>query len=218
MSVGAVRGALRGVYESLKIVGAHLLEVSGFRSPSREDFRVELAGLGLLGRRFGPVEYASALEEALGVRISLEEFPDVSFALAGRELLEEGTLAEVFYGEATREALVLVRESLKMRPWPAYELAVYHELSHLAAGHPVKVRAEARGGRRRLRALPVAVARSGPRSGEAAEGRRGRGGEKVLAELARRVYEPEAKRRARWLVLAGSYPEVFEGIGADRLT
>ncbi len=220
------KGMICGAAASWRVVWAHLREVAGFGTPTKEDFGLELARLGLLGRRFGPGEYAAALGTALGVRISVEDFPDASLALAGRELLEEGTLAEVFYDEAGREALVLVRESLKMRPWPAYDLAVYHELSHLAARHPVRVKAgeeeAARGGRRAR--LDWAAARSLAVDGsQRARGVVGRGpcGEargELVRELRERVFEPEAARRARWLVVAGVYPDVFENaLGVDRL-
>lgn len=42
---------------------------------TEEELRSELADLGLLGRAFGPEEYRRALEERLGVEISIEEIP-----------------------------------------------------------------------------------------------------------------------------------------------
>lgn len=196
----------------LRIVGAHLKEIGGFGGPSMEDFRLELARLELLGRSFGPLDYARALEEHLGIRIVVEDFPDYRFALARREVLREGTLAEVFYAEERGEALVLVRESLRMRPWPAYELTLYHELSHLGARHPMRLK----GGNDTGRVSDDL----GVLAGAARVVRRhtvDHGSSEDHEELRERVYEPEAKRRARWLVLAGEYPDFFESEGVNRL-
>lgn len=201
-----------GQTSALRSVGTHLKEIAGFGGPSIESFRVELARLGLLGRAFGPSDYARALEQQLRVRIVVEEFPDSRLALARRSVLKEGTLAEVFYEEERGEALILVRESLRYRPWPAYDLALYHELSHLAACHPTKLQDRAERGRgiKMLRVLPF-VSRFAYRASAA------RRSVIDLEELREKVYEPEAKRRARWLVLAGTYPEFFEREGANRL-
>ena len=196
----------------LRIVGTHLKEIAGFGSPSLEGFRLELARLELLGRSFGPLDYARALEEHLGIRIVVEDFPDTRLALARRGVLEEGTLAEVSYAEERGEALILVRESLRMRPWPAYELALYHELSHLAARHPLRLKDGEEGSpiRKPARILARAARILRRRTDE-------RGRPRDDTGLRERVYEPEAKRRARWLVLAGEYPTFFEREGADRL-
>ena len=197
---------------TLRIVGAHLKEVAGFGDPSLEDFRLELARLGLLGRSFGPLDYARTLEKHLGIRIVVEEFPDTRLALARRGVLEEGTLAEVFYAEERGEALILVRESLRMRPWPAYELVLYHELSHLTARHPVRLKYGDEIGRvRKAVGISARAARIVRRRAE------DRGNPRDDVELREKVYEPEAKRRARWLLLAGEYPDFFEREGADRL-
>lgn len=159
--------------EILQSVGDHLKEIGGFKDPSelaREDFRVELSRLNLLGSRFTVSEYLAALEEDLGVEISIEEVPDSGAEVWSADLVAGGNLAEVAYSEERGEATILVREGLRRAPWPAYELAVYHELSHLAAGHPARFK-----------------------QGES-----------------RDVFEQEADTRARWLVLAGAMPEVFE--------
>jgi hypothetical protein len=134
------------------------------------------------------------------------------------ELAAEGNLAEVVYDDPTGRALVLVRESLRYRPWPAYELSLFHELSHLAAGHPLRVkRARGNGTGSRFRALGAGrLARGEPSvlSGNEERGFEERGFE----ELKREVLEPEARKRAKWLVLAGTCPEAFEADKADRLT
>lgn len=179
---------------------SHLKETAGLRDPSEltlEDFRVELAGLGLLGKSFGPEEYP-ALEQSLGIEIWIEELPD--------RLAKEGDLAEVVVDEGLGKAFILVRESLRYRPWPAYELSIFHELSHLAAGHPLRVRrSEGNGTRRRFRVLRSRLAKRDPSSFGYAAG---------LQES----LETEARKRAKWLVLAGTCPGAFEADKADRLT
>lgn len=194
-----------------------LKEVGVMRDPSNvtlEDFRLELADLGLLGRPFGPEEYAAALEEYLGIEIGIEEIPDagggpMACELAG-QMAVEGILAEVVVDEETGDAVIFARESLRYQPWPAYELSIFHELSHLAAGHPLRVkRARERGVRNKFRALGSRLARrepSPPASGE------------ELEKLKQKVFEPEARKRAKWLVLAGTCPRAFEAEKANRLT
>lgn len=198
---------------ALRLLGKHLKEIAGFGGPSVDDFRLELAKLDLLGRAFGPLDYARALERHLGIRIAVEDFPDLRLAFARREAMREGTLAEVLYAEERGEALVLVRESLRMRPWPAYDLAIYHELSHLAARHPERMKDGDDLGRMTNGARFLAGASKCVRPATAGGGRR-----EDREELREKVYEPEAKRRARWLVLAGAYPDFFEKDGANRLS
>lgn len=194
--------------------GAHLKEILGlWRDPSEltlEDFRLELAGLGLLGRRFGPEEYRAALEKHLGIEIHVEGLPDAQEGALAEQLVEEGILAEVVISEESGDAIVLVRESLRGLPWPAYELSIFHELSHLAAGHPMRVkRVRENRVRNRFRTLGLRVARREPLVSL--------DGEKV-EELKREVLEPEARSRAKWLVLAGTAPRAFEAENANRLT
>lgn len=193
---------------------SHLKEVAGLRDPSEltlEDFRLELAELGLLGWAFGPEEYRAALEERLGIEISVEELPDAEGGALASQLAAEGNLAEVVVDEGPSKALVLVRESLCYQPWPAYELSIFHELSHLAAGHPLRtkraLRTGARGGR--VRGLGPQLTRRElvfPASSEES------------GKLVQEVFESEARRRAKWLVLAGTCPKAFEAEKADRIT
>jgi hypothetical protein len=206
----------RTLAAALASAWSHFKWVVGLRDPSElsvEDFRLELAELGLLGRAFGPEEYRAALEEYLGVEITVEELPDAEGGAVAGELAAEGNLAEVVYDDPTGRALVLVRESLRYRPWPAYELSVFHELSHLAAGHPLRVkRARGNGTGSRFRALGAGRLARGERSVLSGDEERGFEG------LKSDVLEPEARKRAKWLVLAGTCPEAFEADKADRLT
>lgn len=194
-------------------VWEHLKEVGGLRDPSKlsiEDFRLELAELGLLGKGFGPDEYRAALEEHLGIEIHVENLPDLEGGAFAGELAAGGILAEVIVEEESGNAVVLVWESLRDLPWPAFELAVFHELSHLAAGHPLRVKRRARGkGARMFRAMgPRLASREAPTVTDVAE----------LDELKGKVLEPEARKRAKWLVAAGTVPKAFEGEKANRLT
>lgn len=129
---------LSGICRSL---GSHLKEIGGFKGPlelTQGNLTAELARFNLLGSKFTVSEYLAALGEDLGVEIIIEEIPDFGSEAWSADLVAEGNLAEVAYSEERREAIILVRESLRRAPWPAYELAVYHELSHLAAGHPLR--------------------------------------------------------------------------------
>jgi hypothetical protein len=197
---------------SLRRIGFHLRELAGLGRPSLEDFQIELAKLGLLGRSFVPLDYARALSVEFGIGITIEAFPDVGIGLTKQDVLEAGTLAEVFYNEHLEEAVILVRESLRYRPWPAYDLKAYHELSHLAAGHPVSIRmGDELKRRHRLGHMPrnLRLASSPPVNPSEQDD---------IEELVREVYEPEARRRAKWLVFAGTVPDIFEQEGTNRVT
>ena len=101
----------------------------GFISP--EDFQEELAVLGLSGRSFGPEEYVAALSDFLGISISVHVIPDVDHPELARQLALSGRLGEVRYSDELRLAAILVPESL---PPLVFDLTVFHELGHLAAG------------------------------------------------------------------------------------
>ena len=183
---------------------SHLTELVDRKGPSLADFRAELATLGLLGVRFTPEAYAAALGNRLEIEITIAEYPDAQSTLMGSEAAREGNLAEIAYNADRNEAVVLVRESLKRYPWPSYELQVYHELSHLAAGHPLRVAKRGRASEI-FQSLGTRLARRVP-GGGAVEGG-------MLSSQ-----EEEASKRAKWLVLAGASPDVFAGDDTDRLT
>lgn len=195
-------------------VWSHLKEVMGLRDrsePTIEDFRLELAELGLLGRAFGPEAYRKALEKHLGMEILVEELPDTKGGALAGQLAGEGILAEVVVNEESGNAVVLVRESLRYRPWPAYELAIFHELSHLAAGHPLRMIWTPKNGE--TRSLFRSLGSPEPIRGEPAAPSDGAD----LEELKRNALEIEARKRAKWLVVAGTAPEAFEAETANRL-
>lgn len=180
-----------------------MVELIDRERPSLADFRAELAALDLRGSGFTPEDYAAALGNRLGIEIIIAEYPDARSPLIRGDAAREGNLAEVAYNADLNEAVVLVRESLKRYPWPAHELQVYHELSHLAAGHPLRVQKRGRAATV-LEGLGVRLAQRPPKGDLAEEYR--------LASQ-----EEEASKRAKWLVLAGASPDIFAG-DADRLT
>lgn len=104
-------------------------QVRGFVTP--EEFQEELIVLGLSGRKFGPEEYASALSAFLEISISVHVIRDAHHPELARRLALSGRLGEVRYSDDLRLAAVLVPESL---PPLVFDLTVFHELGHLAAG------------------------------------------------------------------------------------
>lgn len=201
---------MRGLGGAVRSVVCHLKEVGGFNGPldrTREDLRAELASLGLLGSRFSVEEYRAALEGRLGIKIEIEEIPDRGAAWS-EEFVAEGDIAEVLYSPVRREAIIVVRDSLREESWPTYELAVYHELSHLAAGHHLRL-LEAWVGAKDSTFERLALGFCGEKPEFEAEGNSIRS----IAE----AFEVEARNRAKWLVFAGMFARTFESEGADRV-
>ena len=96
-----------------------------------EHFQEELIVLGLSGRTFGPGDYGSALSDFLGISISVHVIPDLEHPELARQLALSGRLGEIRYSDKLRLATILVPESL---PPLIFDLTVFHELGHLAAG------------------------------------------------------------------------------------
>lgn len=102
---------------------------------SRARFRAELREFGLLGSRFGVDECRRAVEGALQISVDVEMMPDAGVEDWSEDLASSGDLAELCYSPAEGRAIVVFRESLLGAPWPAYELAIFHELAHLIGRH-----------------------------------------------------------------------------------
>lgn len=102
---------------------------------NRGQFRRELAELGLLGWSFDVEECRCAVERLLDVAVAVEMMPDSGLEEWSEDLSSNGNLAEVAYDPVERRALIVFRETLLEAPWPAYELALYHELGHLIGRH-----------------------------------------------------------------------------------
>jgi hypothetical protein len=97
-------------------------------------FLEELEILGLKSKFFGPSEYAHALAAYLGIQIAVEIVDDAEDPRSARGFIEAGHTACLWFDERSGTARIFVLGSL-----PPLEMtaAVYHELGHLAAGHPL---------------------------------------------------------------------------------
>ena len=148
---------------------------------SPEEFQAELAILGLSGREFGPREYAEILGEKLEMDITICVLADEHYPELTRKMARAGKVAELSYSEDLLGAVILVPSSL---PPIVRTLSVYHELGHVAAGHPVEVwEGDAKTGR--LEHVGRRLARRPPVED-------------------RRLCEQEADLRAVYSLLAGS--------------
>ncbi len=148
---------------------------------SPEEFQGELALLGLSGREFVPREYAEILGEKLGIEITICVLPDDHYPELTLKMARAGKVAELSYSEDLLSATILVPSSL---PSIVRTLSVYHELGHVAAGHPLEVW---EGGTRtnQLEGVPRRLARRPPVEDRA-------------------LCEQEADLRAVYSLLAGS--------------
>lgn len=97
-------------------------------------FQQELRVLGLYGRPFGWEEYRDRLAVHLGIEIRVVFVDEDQNAVLHMVLAQEGSPGLVKRDEETGDALVLVLASLDDL---ARTLVVFHELSHVAGGHPV---------------------------------------------------------------------------------
>lgn len=122
------------------------------------EFLEELEELGLKGRTFGPECYRRALERFLRLRIELLVVDDAGDSETRRAFIEKGHTAALWYRPERNLAQVFVLSSL-----PPLEMtaAVYHELSHLAAGHHMRIGAPL-AGRKLTRAHRRRLARRPP--------------------------------------------------------
>lgn len=99
------------------------------------EFLEELQTLGLKGERFGPELYRRALERHLGIRIEIVIVNDVDDPDSRRAFAEAGNTALLWYRPAVNLAQIFVLESLSPLEMSA---SIFHELSHLAAGHRLR--------------------------------------------------------------------------------
>jgi hypothetical protein len=136
-----------------------LQRVTGWGFPTFPAFLEELERLGLKGKCFGPSEYAHALAAYLGVQIRIEIVDDAEDPQSARGFAEAGHTACVWYDERSGVARIFVPGSL-----PPLEMtaAVYHELGHLAAGHPLECYGPDGTASGYKKALPRRLARRAP--------------------------------------------------------
>jgi hypothetical protein len=99
------------------------------------EFLEELQTLGLKGERFGPELYRRALEQHLGVRIEVVIIDDAEDPASRRAFAEAGNTALLWYRPAANLAQIFVLASLSPLEMSA---SIFHELSHLAAGHRLR--------------------------------------------------------------------------------
>ena len=192
-------GLLREAQQASQDLVRHLKETAGLAPGtelSRNDVRVELSNLGLIGNGFTLDQIIKAVEDHLGIIITPYDYPDLSSGVVPDYDLKAGDLAALTCNDERTEAILVVRESLKYRPWPAYVLSVLHELGHLLAGHHLQ--------RPHHSLDPSTLKLEGVHSVELSD-----------SELA---FEIEARRWAKALLLAHSVPEVFEGERTNRPT
>ncbi len=94
--------------------------------------------LNLLGRPYTPDDYAEALAEHLEMTIRIRRVP---------EILKGPGLAAIQYDELADVTTVWVADRLN---WWLFRYAVFHELAHVAAGHPFAERCPEKGATIRL--------------------------------------------------------------------
>jgi hypothetical protein len=111
-----------------------LRTLTGWGFTTFSAFLEELEVLGLKGKSFGPSEYAHALAAYLGIQIGIEFVDDAEDPRSARGFVSAGHTACLWYDQRLEAVRIFVLGSL-----PPLEMtaAVYHELGHLAAGHPL---------------------------------------------------------------------------------
>ena len=151
---------MRGSFSRALAAVSLLVRLGSRDSITFSEFLEELEVLGLKGRTFGPECYRAALEAYLGTRIEVIVVDDLGDPDAHRAFAEEGNTAVLWYCPDRDLARILVLSSLSPLEMSA---SVYHELSHLAAGHlRRKAREHGRSTRARLaRKAPPVGARAG---------------------------------------------------------
>lgn len=127
----SLRGFLSGVAAALSLVCPPYHSASITFS----EFVEELQILGLKGERFGPEDYRRALETHLGLRIEIVIINDADEPASRQAFTEMGDTALLWYRPADNLAQVFVLASLSPLEMSA---SIFHELSHLAAGHRLR--------------------------------------------------------------------------------
>lgn len=115
------------------------------KTPSFEEFLAELGTLGLKGVEFDAHAYARALELHLAYAIDVGEAGD----LTGRgdpghrillsRMRQAGAMGVTQYFPHADPPRFLILTADGLNPW-LYQHTVFHELAHVAAGHPFRHR------------------------------------------------------------------------------
>ncbi len=154
-----------------------VLALTNRSMPTFEEYMAELLSLNL-ARPFSVKEYMRALETQLGIEIKVVELTTGENSGLGTEFGFFDELAELRYDKKRREASILVSCSLREDPF-LYMKTIYHELAHLAAGHPLRV-----GGMKNDLWWPPGRVAQRPASGDVSRN------------------EKEADQRAEWSIIA----------------
>lgn len=151
---------------------------------SLQEHARELSLLGLTGRNFTAEIYADALGEHLGLDIRI-----VRASIYDADIRNLGTTTYDI-----ENGLVTISVTLRLGWW-LYQYALHHELGHVAAGHPLPIRAR-NGEITGFKEPTRRIARRPPVTRASATS---------LSKNSRlRLYEAEAELRARRGMLAGS--------------
>ncbi len=178
------------------------------KMPGLEEFLAELGALGLKGVEFDAYAYARALERRLGYAIDVREAGDLTGRgdLAHRVLSsrmgQAGAMGLTLYSSNVDPPRFLVLLADGLNSW-LYQHTVFHELAHIAAGHPFRNRLTPTGRCRGNNACihDEAHARNGPEDGVLYPPRRLALRRPFVNEG---VCEEEADLRAGYAMLAGN--------------
>lgn len=172
------------------------LEALAARRLPFEEYVLELAMLGLRGRRHSTGEYAAAIGARLRKSVEIAVLSEAEFELGARGAADvDGSFGRLVFAPEGDEVRVEVPAGLS--PW-LHQFTVAHELGHLAAAHPPRVQASPSGAVRRTGVAgwadvwPRRLARKPPLvSGLPPEALDG-------------LYEAEADLRAQYAIITGA--------------
>lgn len=114
--------------------GRRPARASTYKAPSDAVLLRELEVLGLAARPFGWPAYAKRLGEHLGLSVRVERLEEVEHPVLSSLLNLHGIDGGLFPEPERNRAWVVVPTSISEKTWVR---GVWHELSHIAAGHPV---------------------------------------------------------------------------------
>lgn len=167
--------------------------------PYEEHVR-ELAVVGLIGQAYTAHRYAEVLQTFLGIHIKIRKVPVIVRNPAKSYTAEKrgAALASLEFDEATHTATLWVLDDLD---WWLEQYVVFHELAHLAAGHPFAERSADNGEIRSFMAVKKKqLARKSPLAVK-------NGAEELPEELRsirpEKVREAEAELRAQYNMITG---------------
>lgn len=109
--------------------------LAGSQGSELEQFKAHLSRLGLIGTEFDLPTYIAALERAENKTVLIRHLPDLQSSYLESVTLTDGDMAQYDRRRNDSNIRVTVRDSLSYRPWPEYELNVYHELMHHVCDH-----------------------------------------------------------------------------------